>query len=198
MFIVHDYRVTIALYALLCCLLPALILAREETGLRFRPLGMPWRYLCALSILSTVLLFAFWYHFSPQLISRLMLEGRLSQIRLTQNQFWPFAFYMVVVNPFIEELFWRGLVYRELTRVTRPIPALFISAFFFGLWHWLIIQYAFPPVYVPFVMAMIIFGGVVLTALYRQTGTLLAPVLMHSLGVDLPLVIMLYQCLHYR
>jgi len=197
LYILHDHRIAIALYALLCCLLPALVLGREPDSLRFLPLNAKTGGIAASIAAGALVLLGGWF-FLPlltPLVDFNVLAERLTQIRITPGHFWPFAFYFIVVNPMVEELFWRGLVYRELTYVTEPKIALLLSSFFFGFWHWVMIQHFFVPFWVPWITLVIMMGGFIFGALYQRTGTLMGPIVVHALGADLPIVIIVWNCI---
>ena len=194
-YILDDHRAAIALYALLCCLLPALVLGRDHKALQFLPLNAkPVGLLVAIAIGFMVLLGG-WFFPYFNLVNFELLPERLTQLKITPQLFWPFTFYFVIVNPLVEELFWRGLVLRELMLVTSPKIALMLSSFFFGFWHWIIIQHFFDPFWTTWITLIIMIGGVIFGSLYQKTGTLMAPVIVHALGADLPIVIIVWNCM---
>ena len=72
-----------------------------------------------------------------------------------------------VIGPVIEELVFRGLLYRAWEEKWGWLPAMLSSSAIFGAYHggfW----HAFV-------------GGLVYTAVYRRTGSLLAPILVHGI-----------------
>lgn len=74
----------------------------------------------------------------------------------------------VIVGPFIEELVYRGLLYRAWERQWGWVPAMLATSALFGLVH-------------PSHMASAFLGSVVYVCLLRRTGTLWAPIAVHSI-----------------
>lgn len=73
-----------------------------------------------------------------------------------------------IVIPIMEELIFRGLLFKRLREVMPMVPAVIYSALFFGLYHGNLVQ--------------IIYGticGLLLAYVYEKFGSLKAPVLMH-------------------
>lgn len=68
--------------------------------------------------------------------------------------------------PILEELVFRGLLYRAWERQWGWIPAMLLTSVVFGLYH-------------PFFTAAFL-GSIIYVCLYRRTGTLWAPILVHS------------------
>lgn len=75
---------------------------------------------------------------------------------------------LVLVGPCMEELIFRGLVYKRIKRYTKNMSAVYISALLFGVYHFNLVQglYAFAL-------------GILLCYVYEKYGTILAPVLLH-------------------
>lgn len=79
-----------------------------------------------------------------------------------------FVFAAVAMAPLIEEIAFRGLLYRAWEQSWGWLPAMIASSAVFGLFHgW-------------FWNAFL--GGILFVCLYRRTGTLLAPVIAHAVG----------------
>lgn len=74
----------------------------------------------------------------------------------------------VIAAPLLEELLFRGLIFKRLRGYLSPIPAIVISAAVFGLFHGNLVQ---------FVYAFII--GVLLGFVYEKYKTIWAPVAFH-------------------
>ena len=72
-----------------------------------------------------------------------------------------------IVGPVIEELVFRGLLYKAWEETWGWFIAMVLSAAVFGAYHG-----GFWPAFV---------GGLIYAALYRRTGSLLAPILVHGL-----------------
>jgi membrane protease YdiL (CAAX protease family) len=99
---------------------------------------------------------------------------------LIQARSWPMVFSFLYGN-FAEEIFFRGYVQSRLERRMSWLSATFVQSLLFGLFH---INYnGFPPdplgllAYVFFAFVF----GVEMTLLYRATGSMLVPVVVHPL-----------------
>lgn len=88
----------------------------------------------------------------------------------------PVAILAVTVGPFVEEYVFRGIVYAELRERIRAVPAAVLSAAAFAAFH---------PRAVAFSFAI----GLMLAAVYRRTGSLMAAVLAHAAVNGIMLVV---------
>jgi membrane protease YdiL (CAAX protease family) len=146
--------------------------------------------------LGNTLMIGGWLLLSQNLFLWSELSQRFQAIGLANNiSLGLFALYLIVFNPVVEEAFWRGLIYRNLRDRLGVGPALTLSSLFFGGWHFVIIQYFCPPLWAILLTCLVMAGGVVFGALYQRTGTLLAPILVHGLAGDLPIILILYGVL---
>lgn len=77
-------------------------------------------------------------------------------------------FASVAMAPLIEEIAFRGLMYRAWEESWGWLPAMVASSVVFGLFHgWFWSTFI---------------GGIFFVCLYRRTGTLLAPIIAHAVG----------------
>ncbi len=87
------------------------------------------------------------------------------------------AFYILailIIAPIVEEFAFRGIIMTKLRKEYSSIVAIMISAILFGLIHLmtgsiLIVLFA-------------IIGGIIFGLSYEKTGTLFAPIIVHSIG----------------
>lgn len=191
---IQDYRLTMVLYEIMCCTLPVFFFGRESAA--FRPLNMRKRWLILLILLANVYFLSFfklshgatleWQHFLPH----------MRTIKLTNNpEFWAYGAFLVLFNPIFEECFWRGTVYREWKTLVSPRAAMLISAFFFGAWHWIVVQYFAEPLWAIVMTFIVMLGGVIFSFTYEKTGTLGASMLMHGLGADFPILFIVHAAM---
>lgn len=75
-----------------------------------------------------------------------------------------------IVIPIMEELVFRGLIYRRMRRLVSPARAMLSSALFFGLYHGNLVQAIYG-----------ITSGLLLAYLYEKYGSMKAPILAHML-----------------
>lgn len=79
--------------------------------------------------------------------------------------------YSAVVAPAVEEVLFRGLMFRRMREYMRFLPAAFLSSLLFGLMHGNMVQ---------FIYATLI--GLLLAFIYEHYGNLRAVVLFHAIG----------------
>lgn len=191
----QDYRLTIAMYEFLGCGLP-ILLFRDKRLPPIMPFQFRKRWVLLTSlIVNIVILGAFWLtkgfdmHWD-------VFHQRMSATRLSADlQFWTFALYIVILNPVFEEMFWRGIVYKELQHYASKRNANLISSFFFGAWHWVVLQTYCEPLWAILLTLAVMFGGVLFAYTYERTGTLASSIALHGLGADLPMVFVVYDCI---
>ena len=191
--VIGDYRLTIVTYELVGCALPAYLYGvRTEPFLPLR-CNLLWvlGVAVALGVVIITVYFASngfamdWSRFHQQ-----ALNTRLS----VQPSFWLFAAVIGLVNPFLEEAFWRGLIYRGWKAHVGTNSARWISSFFFGAWHWVVLQHYCDPVWAIVLTSLVMVGGLTFCMLYERTQTLGAAVLLHGWGADFPMIFVVYDC----
>jgi membrane protease YdiL (CAAX protease family) len=198
LYVFQDYRLTIALYTLLGCGLP-ILLFRKKALLPILPFRLKRRWVLLTSIMAnTFILGTFWITQGFQMNWN-MFHQRMQNTHLCADiQFWAFALYIVILNPVMEELFWRGIIYKELQDYVSKGKANLISSFFFGAWHWVVLQNYCEPGWAILLTVAVMMGGVLFAYTYEKAGTLAPSITLHSLGADLPLVFVVYYCIQQR
>lgn len=89
---------------------------------------------------------------------------------LTEAAILPMAVSAIVIAPLVEEIFFRGFIFSTLNqRISTPAAAI-LSGLFFGAIHFSLAQ----------TITLSIFG-VVQCYLYRRTGSILYPILLHTI-----------------
>ncbi len=194
LYVFKDYRLAVGLYEFLGCLVPVVFFMVTRPAWALRPCRSLW--LWGLILLSNAVLLIGFSLFQEYIIAWDVFLPRVLEIGLEpQREFWLFATYFVAFNPVIEELFWRGLIYEQLKQRMALPAALLISSFFFGLWHWVIVQHYFTTGWAILATLLVMVGGVLFAGLYEKTGSLMPPILVHGLGADLPIVLIFYEAL---
>ncbi len=101
--------------------------------------------------------------------------------------------YFGLVNPVVEELFWRGTIHSRLREATwTPWMAAGLSGSLFGAWHWLPVRLFFSFPLALLVVIGIMATGVVLGLLYDKSRSMPATILLHMAGADIPILLFLY------
>lgn len=82
---------------------------------------------------------------------------------------WVMALSIAVAAPVLEELLYRGLIFKRLRTYLKPVPSMLISAFVFGIMHGNAVQ---------FVYAFIL--GIFMAFVYEKFKTIYAPMIFHA------------------
>lgn len=175
-----------------CCLLPAAIGGRKLwRGAARLPTGRQWAWLAA-ALACVVPLSLFGY----AEIGKMVMNAPGVEAIVTERGFrvaWllPFGFYFVAVNATLEELFWRGVVLNELRGTGETIWTIgaIWTAFTFAAWHYLVLRLLLRPGWAEVTVLAILAAGIFFAWLYRQTHSIIVPILWHGLVFDLGLVI---------
>lgn len=85
---------------------------------------------------------------------------------------------VVIMAPIVEELMFRGLVYKRLRRDIKPIYAILISALLFGVYHMNVVQGLY---------AFVI--GALMAYVYEKYKTLVAPILFHAVANGISVIL---------
>jgi membrane protease YdiL (CAAX protease family) len=175
-----------------CCLLPAALWGRKlwRGSLRW-PSVRQWAWL--LPALLCVAPLSVWGYIE---IGKTVLNTPGIQTVLTERGFqsaWllPFGLYFVAVNATLEELFWRGVVLNELRGTGDTIWTIgaIWTAFSFASWHYLVLRLLLRPGWAEATVLAILASGIFFAWLYRQTHSIIVPILWHGLVFDLGLVV---------
>lgn len=121
----------------------------------------------------------------------------LKRIGYAKTLFIPISIYTVVVNPVVEELFWRGVVYNELDKLNAPFRSfgLVWSSLTYAAFHYTIFRLVLFPVYAEIGTIMLAFYGAILALVYRQTKSIITISLIHGLFTDLAAIVLVIDLL---
>jgi membrane protease YdiL (CAAX protease family) len=126
----------------------------------------------------------------PELVERGL---RRQQIPMNNLSYELLFSYFAIVNPVVEEYFWRGTIYASLRRKHWKIRASSnVDAVLFGSWHWLIVRLFFPPILALVITAGIVVVGELFCRFYERTRSLPALCVLHGLGADVPVLVLLW------
>jgi membrane protease YdiL (CAAX protease family) len=100
--------------------------------------------------------------------------------------FWPISIYAVVVNPLLEEIFWRGVILNALDRMKLPVKYFGIiwSSMAYAAFHYGIFRLVLFPVYTEVGILCLAFYGAFLSVVYRKTGSIITTAVTHGLLTD--------------
>ncbi|NTW95179.1 MAG: CPBP family intramembrane metalloprotease [Erysipelotrichaceae bacterium] len=127
--------------------------------------------------LIIVIYFSFGYFFDLTLVSKI-LEDNFGSGTLN---FVPIAFYIAMINSFLEEFFFRGFAYLALVKVSSRRFASIFSSIMFALYHVFLMYGLFPFWLYISALGLMIIAGVLFNALDQPSKTILPSWLFHSL-----------------
>lgn len=175
------------------CLLPPIIWGVPL----WRPSFLrPSMQACATVILAALLfncLAIYMYeHFGRSLLSDEHVLELLKQQGLSKNLFWPLSIFAIVLNPILEELFWRGVVLNELNKLKRPFEhfGTIWSTITYAAYHYLIFRLVLFPVWAELGIFLLAVFGAILALVYRRTGSILSTAMVHGLLTDMAVIVL--------
>ncbi|MBA3855645.1 MAG: hypothetical protein C0507_01930 [Cyanobacteria bacterium PR.3.49] len=184
---------SLALYHIFC-LLPGIVFYWSSIAKTLKPPG----YLQLLGLALASVAFSFvslftYEHFGDLVLSSPHTMELLKTVGYSKEVFCPISIYIVIVNPFLEELFWRGFVMTKLDQLCPDFPhcGIIWSSFAYGAFHYPIMQLVLYPGWAEFGTVLLMLYGAFLAVLYRRTGNVLMPVLAHALLTDLSAVLLM-------
>lgn len=173
------------------CLLPAIYVGRS---LWLPTLNRPATK-DTLILLAVAVLFSVITVLSYELNGNMVLSSEhaiklMQDLGWSKQLFWPVSIYAIVVNPFVEEIFWRGIVLNRLEMVKSPIKhfALIWSSGVYALFHYVIFSMVMYPVWAEIGTVMLACYGALLAMIYKRTGSIVTTGLAHGLLTDLAAV----------
>lgn len=137
----------------------------------------------------SIILFAYWIFnifIDPQSIQE-DIQGRMM---ISDQMFYAAALYTVVINAFLEEVFFRGLIYQSKMTPYRG----YLSAALFAIYHVAIFKTWFSMPITALILLGLFTGGLIFNAFVKRTGSLLASYLIH-MSADLAIVVIGYLIL---
>lgn len=205
----HSFWIAILAYGGIVCVFPTLLIHLQVLLNRQRRLNQqnPRKRLACkkrsllltagLIVLTWLVLEGGWLWFKKSMLNWESFPEATASIGLTPGlPFWLLVIYFVALNPVVEEFFWRGVVYERLKSFVSPWHALLWSSLLFGAWHWVIIQYFFTPAWQIALTFLVCLGGVIFGLLYERSKSLLPAILVHGLGADLVIMLILWDAIN--
>ena len=180
-----------ALYHIIC-LVPALVVGRKLWKAGLKP---PSIKICIL-LLLVALGFSAITVISYELLGHKVLSNQevialMNRVGWAKSMLWPLSLYAVIVNPVLEEFYWRGMLLVQLDRIKNPpFPhfGIIVSSLFYALFHYFIFRLVLFPFHAELGSLMLACYGALLAIIYRRTGSILTTAIAHGLLTDLAAV----------
>jgi membrane protease YdiL (CAAX protease family) len=198
MYIIRSVVWTFFLYHGVC-LLPAIIWGRRLWLAHWKlPARRDWALVLLVAALSCALGVGAYKLTGSMIVSHDDVLQVLTARGFRASFLLPLAFYFIVVNATLEELFWRGVVLNELDYVNRQYryAGTVWTAAAFGTWHYLVLRALLRPGFAELATAGVICMGFFTSWLYRRSDSIVIPILWHALVFDLAIIALFAVLLH--
>lgn len=195
-------------------LVPAIIWGRKYWTETFK---MP-KFSHCVNILIVALIFSVITVVAYELLGTLVLSDDkiailLDELGIATHNLVLFGFYAVIINPLLEEIFWRGIVFNVLNerfsnetvrekvlneRVSaehtksrwKYFPIVW-SSITYALFHYLIFRLVLFPLWAEIGIIMLAVYGGILAIVYKRTGSIITTSIAHGLWTDLACIALL-------
>jgi uncharacterized protein len=91
-----------------------------------------------------------------------------------------FVIYTCIINPLIEEYYWRRYLYGGYRKILGPGPSVLISSLAFGLHHYIILFILFPIDFALTVGTLVVVGGAVWSLILEKYNSITGCVISHA------------------
>ncbi len=191
-------------HGVLCFVLPLMHIASapgkwkegwKKIGFKVPFAGKALVWTVCLCVLLWGLVFLAYLLFARDLPERKELWKLIGTLGVSRASLYLIGVYVIVINPFLEELFWRGYVQSFLMNRCSPWLRILVPSIFFGVIHFFPLILVLPPGH-SFVISVGIGCVGALWAFSRLKSDSLLPALVsHSLGADLMIVFLAWRIL---
>lgn len=176
------------------CLLPGIIWGRSHwlPGLRLPR----FKHLIVLFFTSALFSFAavlLYEHFGHKVLSNEHVVGLMQGLGFSKLLFWPLCLYLLIVNPLVEELFWRGVIFDTLDKSAtffKNFGLVWSSATYAAFHYWIFRLVLFSPWSELGILMLAVYGAA-LALIYRKAGSILTVALVHGLLTDLAVIVLI-------
>lgn len=170
------------------CLVPVIFLARK---LWLPSLTPPRKshcmWLLAASVLFTIVTLITYQVMGPLMLSDDSVLQLLKDLGYRRDVFIGLGIYTIVVNPLLEEIFWRGIVLNQLDKIRKP-PfkhfGIICSSLAYAAFHYMIFRMVLFPGWAELATLLLAVYGGLLAIIYRGSGSILTTALAHGLLTD--------------
>ncbi|TYS17593.1 CPBP family intramembrane metalloprotease [Rossellomorea vietnamensis] len=132
--------------------------------------------------LVLVIIFAAVSYFFSFLIDLELIRLLLKKWNFDGKMIWVLIAVLLVLNPYLEENYWRNFIFEELKMSTSAGNAIIISSFFYSLYHLLSLIELFHWPFNVLAVIPIFLAGIIWGIFRYKSGSLAAPILSHVLA----------------
>jgi uncharacterized protein len=151
------------------------------------PTRKEWFVLFATSLLFSAVTVLGYELIGTTLLSDVKTIELMKRLGWYGQVFWPISIYGILVNPILEEVFWRGIIFNALDKLNVRFKhfALVWSSVLYAAFHYFIFRLVLFPVYAEIGTLGLVIYGVLMAFIYRQTGSILTTAVAHGLLTDM-------------
>jgi membrane protease YdiL (CAAX protease family) len=175
------------------CLLPAVIWQRRLWLPHVvKPSSRQWLLAVVTAALTTGAAVTAYHMTGDVIVSKKDVLQVLTLRGFNASYLLPLAFYFVVINATLEELFWRGVVLNELDYVGskwRKLGYIWTGIAFAG-WHWLVLRTLLKPGWAELAVCGVLGMGFLSSYIYRRTQSIVIPIIWHAFVFDFAIIAM--------
>jgi hypothetical protein len=173
------------------CLINIVLLRRQIAKSRF-PSLLEFLMAGAFGVILSLLSVGLWRLTGDLIADPDLCRVRIETLGLPVDRWGIFATYFLIVNPVIEEHYWRGVVQERARQ--HGISRDAIVALPFSLWHIVPIWIVCGPVAAILGGVAVYCVGVLLTVMYRQTRAIGRCIAWHAMMADLAVISLMFAC----
>lgn len=193
---VHVIKNAVAAYALYhyICLLPVIIWGFDTWRGKVKLLSTKQIViLILLAVASAAGAIIAYLHFGDTVLSSERAMDLLVQFGYSKELVVPISIYIVLFNPVLEELFWRGVILEVSDEAKTHFKhfGLLWSSIFYGALHYPILQRVLYPGWAEFGTLVISCFGAFFAVVCRKTNSVVLPILLHGI-IDLAFFCMMF------
>jgi len=201
LYVLRNTNITLALYHMLC-LMPGIILGSSLWRNDFKiPSPKQWLLLFLAAVSFNALTIWLYDHIGSLFLNNDNVMTLITELGFKKGHLLALSLYFIFVNSTLEELFWRGSILNQLDRMRAPFKhyGIILSSVMYAAFHYLILRLVVYPGWAEVGFVMLAIYGWILAILYRKTGSILIPILVHAFLTDLVAMLLTVDLLsHYH
>jgi membrane protease YdiL (CAAX protease family) len=122
----------------------------------------------------------YWLH--HYFIDVVYLQVLLAEWGFSGNGMIGLVFVLVIVNPILEEVYWRGYIFTQLKSKGNAVKATLITSFFYTLYHFLSVIPMFQWGFNILAVLPVFIAGLFWGYMREKTGSIAGTIISHALG----------------